>query len=96
MCPEPSKGFYKKFILVREGQRVRKGDVIAYQYLPPSSGDACHIHFHLMVNGLAMPAAKPENGGRRSESCCIFFDCVRGSGWRGAGCPGQKSYNESW
>ncbi len=51
MCPEPSREFYKKFILVREGQKVRKGDVIAYLYTPPSSGDGCHIHFHLMIDG---------------------------------------------
>jgi hypothetical protein len=51
MCPEPSEGFYKKFLLVKEGQRVRKGDVIAYLYTPPSSGDGCHIHFHLMIDG---------------------------------------------
>lgn len=29
MCREPSEGFYKKFLLVREGQKVRKGEVIA-------------------------------------------------------------------
>jgi hypothetical protein len=51
MCPEPSEGFYKKFLLVKEGQRVRKGDVIAYLYMPPSGGDGCHIHFHLMIDG---------------------------------------------
>ena len=51
MCPEPSEGFYKKFLLVKEGQQVRKGDVIAYLYTPPSSGDGCHIHFHLMIDG---------------------------------------------
>jgi hypothetical protein len=51
MCPEPSEGFYEKFLLVREGQKVRKGDVIAYLYTPPSSGDGCHIHFHLMIDG---------------------------------------------
>jgi Zn-dependent protease len=51
MCPEPSEGFYKKFLLVKEGQEVRKGDVIAYLYTPPSCGDGCHIHFHLMVDG---------------------------------------------
>jgi hypothetical protein len=50
MAPEPSEGFYRKFILVREGQRVRKGDVIAYLYTPPKVG-GCHIHFHLMVDG---------------------------------------------
>jgi hypothetical protein len=51
MCPEPSEGFYQKFLLVKEGQKVRKGDVIAYLYTPPSSGDGCHIHFHLMIDG---------------------------------------------
>lgn len=51
MCPEPSAGFYRKFLLVQEGQRVRKGDVIAYMYTPPASGDGCHIHFHLMIDG---------------------------------------------
>lgn len=51
MCREPSEGFYKKFLLVKEGQKVRKGDVIAYLYLPPSSGDGCHIHFHLNIDG---------------------------------------------
>ncbi len=33
------------------GQRIRKGDVIACLYTPPSSGDGCHIHFHLMIDG---------------------------------------------
>lgn len=51
MCPEPSEGFFKRFLLVKEGQKVRKGDVIAYLYTPPSSGDGCHIHFHLMIDG---------------------------------------------
>jgi hypothetical protein len=50
MAPEPSEGFYRKFILVHEGQRVRKGDVIAYLYTPPKVG-GCHVHFHLMVDG---------------------------------------------
>jgi hypothetical protein len=50
MAPEPSEGFYKKFILVREGQRVRQGDLIAYLYTPPGIG-GCHVHFHLMVEG---------------------------------------------
>jgi hypothetical protein len=51
MCPEPSESFYKKFLLVKEGQKVSKGDVIAYLYTPPSSGDGCHIHFHPMIDG---------------------------------------------
>jgi len=50
MAPEPSEGFYKRFILVHDGQRVRKGELIAYLYTPPKVG-GCHIHFHLMVDG---------------------------------------------
>jgi len=50
MTAEPSEGFYKRFILVREGQRVRKGELIAYLYTPPKVG-GCHVHFHLMVDG---------------------------------------------
>jgi hypothetical protein len=51
MCPEPSDGFYKKFLLVKDGQKVHKGDIVAYMYTPSSSGDGCHIHFHMMVDG---------------------------------------------
>ena len=50
MAPEPSQGFYSKFILVHDGQQVRKGDVVGYLYTPPTVHD-CHIHFHLMVDG---------------------------------------------
>lgn len=49
MSPEPSPGFYRQFILVRQGEFVRKGQVIAYVYTPPKSGDGIHIHFHLMA-----------------------------------------------
>lgn len=49
MIPEPSEGFYRRFIMVNEGQKVRKGDVLAYMYCPPGGGS--HIHFHLMVDG---------------------------------------------
>ena len=47
MVPEPSVDFYKRFILVTLGQQVKKGDIIAYMYLPPFAGIGCHIHFHL-------------------------------------------------
>ena len=50
MIPEPSDGFYRKFIVVEKGQKVRKGDVLAYLYTPPRVKDA-HIHFHLMAEG---------------------------------------------
>ena len=58
MIPEPSEGFYRKFILVHKGQKVRKGDVLAYLYTPPGVKDA-HVHFHLMAqgrNGFLAPA----------------------------------------
>ncbi len=50
MAPEPSDGFYKKFLLVRESQRVKKGDVVAYLYTPPKK-NGCHNHLHLMRDG---------------------------------------------
>lgn len=45
--PEPSPGFYAPFLLVKQGQRVRKGDVLAYMYVPPSSTGSTHLHLHL-------------------------------------------------
>jgi len=50
MSPEPAEGFYETFLLVTKGQKVRKGDVIAYLYTPPGVG-GCHIHFHIMIDG---------------------------------------------
>ncbi len=50
MIPEPSVGFYRQFLVVREGQRVRQGDVVAYMYCPPGVKDI-HIHFHITMDG---------------------------------------------
>ena len=47
MVKEPSPGFYKTFLLVKEGDHVKKGDVIAYMYLPKGS-EGAHIHFELI------------------------------------------------
>jgi hypothetical protein len=47
MVPEPSADFYRPFILVSRGQRVRKGEIIAHMYLPPGAGIGSHIHFHV-------------------------------------------------
>jgi hypothetical protein len=47
MVLEPSADFYKQFILVTQGQYVKKGDILSYMYLPPSAGIGCHIHFHI-------------------------------------------------
>ncbi|MDG1896733.1 MAG: hypothetical protein P8J37_17660 [Fuerstiella sp.] len=45
--------FYRPFILVKRGQRVKKGDVIARMYLPPQADFArnAHIHFNLVDTG---------------------------------------------
>lgn len=47
MVAEPSPGFYSTFLVVHEGDVVRKGDVIAYMYVPPDN-HGTHIHFELM------------------------------------------------
>jgi len=45
--------FYKRFILVSHGQRVKKGDIIARMYIPadPAKAQNTHIHFNLMDTG---------------------------------------------
>ncbi|MGE0756591.1 MAG: alpha/beta hydrolase fold domain-containing protein [Pirellulaceae bacterium] len=42
--------FYRRFLLVVPGQRVRKGETIARMYLPPKRADFenSHIHFNLI------------------------------------------------
>lgn len=51
---EPSAGFYAKFITVEQGQQVKKGDVIAYMYVPPDSEQGTHLHFDLNLGGQLM------------------------------------------
>ena len=50
--PEDSD-FYKPFILVKRGQWVKKGDIIARMYMPPRAEFSrnTHIHFNLMDTG---------------------------------------------
>lgn len=45
--------FYLPFILVKKGQQVRKGQVIAHMYMPdhPQLQVNSHIHFNLMDTG---------------------------------------------
>ena len=45
--------FYEPFILVKPGQKVKQGDLIARMYLPPSESLArkSHIHFNLLRDG---------------------------------------------
>lgn len=55
---EPADGFYKKFIDVKLGQRVKKGQVIAHMYLPKNiSTGGTHIHFDLRKGGKFMAPA---------------------------------------
>jgi len=58
MVPEPSKDFYLPFVLVKEGQKVKKGDIIAYFYVPQKEVGT-HIHFELIGNGV--PTMKVPN-----------------------------------
>jgi hypothetical protein len=54
MIPEPAPDFYRQYILVFQGQRVREGDVLAYMYLPPGAGGGSHIHFHIQAHNGGM------------------------------------------
>ncbi|USN96109.1 MAG: hypothetical protein H6797_03460 [Candidatus Nomurabacteria bacterium] len=47
---EPSPGFYAKFIDVKEGQKVHKGQVIAHMYLSKDSGGGQNEHIHFQLN----------------------------------------------
>ena len=47
------RDFYKQFLLVEDGQRVKKGDVLAYMYVSPfeeriTGPNSAHIAFNLM------------------------------------------------
>ena len=46
MVRQPSADFYRQFILVAEGQQVKRGDIIAYMYVPPQA-NGTHIHFDI-------------------------------------------------
>ncbi len=43
--------FYERFIFVKVGQRVKKGDVIARMYLPSNLDVAQNTHIHFNLNG---------------------------------------------
>ena len=53
MVDPGDRDFYKPFILVKRGQQVRRGQIIAYMYLPPHPElqSSAHIHFNLMDTG---------------------------------------------
>jgi hypothetical protein len=52
MIDPQDKNFYLPFIRVKIGQQVKRGDVIAYMYLPRTRENRdSHIHFNLMRSG---------------------------------------------
>lgn len=54
---EPAPGFYRQFLKVRNGQRVKKGQLLGYMYVPPSSDGSTHMHFHLATgSGIKSPS----------------------------------------
>lgn len=49
---EPSPGYYRQFIKVRNGQRVKKGQLLGYMYVPATSDGSTHMHFHLSTGSV--------------------------------------------
>jgi murein DD-endopeptidase MepM/ murein hydrolase activator NlpD len=83
MIPEPAPDFYRRYMLVSEGHRVKKGDILAYMYLPPGARGGSHIHFHIQAH----------NGGAFLAPA-IFTDELVGSfhsRWNGFGRDGATS-----
>ena len=72
---EPSPGFYRQFIKVKDGQRVKRGDVLAYMYVPAQANGSTHLHFHL-------------NTGQRITSPSIFTPAAVGQMQARFGSPG--------
>lgn len=82
-APEPSPGFYAQFITVHNGERVKKGQIIAYMYLPGSDVDAAHIHFELISL----------NEGKMKAPAIFTPDVMRQfhDTWRDGGIDGQSA-----
>lgn len=53
---QPSSNFYAPFLLVKRGQQVKKGDVLAYMYVPPTSTGSTHLHLHLSSGAIQSPS----------------------------------------
>ena len=75
---------YKPVILVKGGQLVRKGEVIARMYIPPQRDLAqnTHIHFNLM-----------DTGQRQFMAPAIFTDKINQqfhATWEDRGIDGDK------
>lgn len=43
--------FYKPFLRVKPGQRVRRGDIVAYMFVPEDQNVAQNTHIHFNLNG---------------------------------------------
>lgn len=54
MIDPENESFYEPYILVEKGQKVKKGEVIAYMYLSPGYGIGSHIHFQINKNNKHM------------------------------------------
>ena len=67
MIDPGDEDFYKPFLLVKRGQRVKKGQVIARMYIPPRRDLAqnTHIHFNLI-----------DTGRRQFMAPAIFTDAI--------------------
>ncbi len=49
---EPSPGFYKNFLIVKQGDRVKEGQIIGYMYLVKDADQlGAHIHYHIAKAG---------------------------------------------
>ena len=57
MIDPGNSDFYKPFILIKKGDLVEKGQIIAYMYLDEGEGIGAHIHFHLNKDGEHMAPA---------------------------------------
>ena len=62
LVPEPSPGFFATFLTVSEGDRVSKGSVIGYVYVPP--GDTGSVLHFALVNTATGVAQAPAIFGR--------------------------------
>lgn len=63
---EPSPGYYKQFLKVRNGQRVKKGQLLGYMYVPAISDGSTHLHFHLSTgSGIKSPSIFSEDAVRQ-------------------------------
>jgi len=86
--------FYKPFLRVAVGQRVRKGDVLATMYLPndADASQASHIHFNLICGRqFQSPSIFSEEIARRFHACWTEQDRERFSPRMGQGLEAEEN-----